>query len=335
MILVTGATGLLGTHVLYELASSGQCVRALFRDYKKIELTKQLLKYYQPDNHNTLEQFIEWKECDILDIVQLNEAMEGITHIYHCAAIVSFKNGEFSRLITANREGTANVVNIALAHQVKKLCHVSSTAAVGKPLTTKNTVVRETNKWEQNEATTGYAISKHLAEKEVWRGIEEGLNAVIVNPCVILGPGNWNESSLTIFRAIQKGMWFYPPGANAIVDARDVAKRMIFLMNSPVHSERFLIIGEHVSFKKLFDGIASKIGKRKPFIPVKKWLIGISWRMASLVSFLTQKPTSLTKQSAITAFSTTTYSTDKMDELYPETYIKLEDIIENVTMFNN
>src|SRR5690606_22320218 len=211
----------------------------------------------------------------------------------------------------------------AIENKVKKFCHVSSTAAVGKSNKDPDKIVVESNKWEQNESTTGYAISKYLSEKEVWRGIEEGLNAVIVNPCVILGPGNWDESSLTIFRAISKGMRFYPPGANAIVDVRDVAFRMIKLMELPVHAERYLIVGQNITFKTLFDTIANRLGKKKPNILVSKWLMGISWRIAGLFSFITRRPTALTRQSTQSAFATTRYSTEKIDAIIPKNYYNI------------
>lgn len=334
MILVTGATGLLGMHVVYELVSNDQTVRALYRNPDKIAYFKKLVDFYNPESSDELFAKIEWIKADILDIVELTEAMEGVTEVYHCAAIVSFRNRGFTNLITTNRQGTANLVNLAIERKVKKFCHVSSTAAIGKSTKDPDKIVVESNKWEQNESTTGYAISKYLSEKEVWRGIEEGLNAVIVNPCVILGPGNWNESSLTIFRAISNGMLFYPPGANAIVDARDVASRMVKLMKLPVHSERYLIVGQNISFKDLFDTIAIRLGKKPPIIRVRKWLMGISWRVAGIFSFFMRRPTALTRQSTQSAFSITRYSTEKIDAIISENYYNISDTVNNAVLFH-
>ncbi len=333
MILVTGATGLLGMHVVYELVSTGQPVRALYRNPDKIAYVKKLVDFYSPESSDELFAKIEWAKADVLDIIELTEAMDGVTEVYHCAAIVSFRNRGFTNLITTNRQGTSNLVNLAIEKKVKKFCHVSSTAAVGKSTKDPDKIVVESNKWEQNESTTGYAISKYLSEKEVWRGIEEGLNAVIVNPCVILGPGNWDESSLTIFRAINNGMRFYPPGANAIVDARDVAFRMIQLMELPVHAERYLIVGQNITFKQLFDAIALRLGKRPPSIRVRKWLMGISWRVAGVFSFFMRRPTALTRQSTQSAFSTTRYSTEKIDSIIPENYYNIIETVDNAVRF--
>lgn len=334
MDLVSGSTGLLGMHVLYDLTAKGRHVRALFRNKNKISLVRGLFEFYDPENVEEKWSLIEWFECDILDVFQLEKAFEGISDVYHCAATVSFRRREFSSMITTNRYGTANMVNLSIDHNVRKFCHVSSTAAVGKSVRNQSKDVVETDKWEQNPDTTGYAVSKYLSEKEVWRGIEEGLNAVIVNPCVILGPGDWNESSLTIFRAIHKGLRFYPPGANAIVDVRDVSKRMLTLMDSEISSERFLIIGENITYKKLFDTIADALDKKKPTIRVNKLLMGVSWRLAAFFSFITGKPTALTKQSTKSAFSVTRYSSEKIDNWIPTKYYSVKESVDNSVQFS-
>ena len=333
MDLVTGATGLLGMHVVYDLAVSGRNVRALYRNPEKIKLVEQLFAFYQGENNSLFRTNVEWLKCDILDVVELDQALKGVEDVYHCAATVSFRRREFSAMINTNRYGTANVVNLCLDNNVRKLCHVSSTAAIGKSDKNVGRMVVESDKWEQNDQTSGYAISKYLAEKEVWRGIEEGLKAVIVNPCVILGPGNWNESSLTIFRAISKGLRFYPPGANAVVDVRDVSSRMLILMKSNIQAERYLIIGENLTYKKLFDAIAEELKRPKPTIRVNKLLMGISWRIAQLFSFITRKPTAITKQSSISAFSVTTYSSKKINDIYSEKYIPLSNTVKNTVGF--
>jgi dihydroflavonol-4-reductase len=334
MILVTGATGLLGMHVVYSLALEGNKIRALYRNPEKIEFVNQLIRFYSPEQSEVISKSIEWFHCDIEDLVQLEDAFDSITDVYHCAAVVSFTTSDFSGMMETNRTGTANVVNIAIEKKIRKLCHVSSTAAVGKSSKNNHDIVVEANKWEQSVDTSGYAITKYSAEKEVWRGIEEGLNAVIVNPCVILGPGNWNESSLTLFRTIHKGLHFYPPGANAIVDVRDVVSRMRQLMNMPISSERFLIIGKNLSFKELFDVIATRMGKKTPKFSVQPWMMGIAWRIASVYSFITGKPASLSRQTASSAFSTTRYSTDKIDAILPIPYFSLEEAVDNTIRFH-
>ena len=252
MILVTGSSGLVGSHVLYDLIQKKEPVLAMYRSEKRKARIEQLFNYY----NQTLDQSvdfnaIEWVQSDILDIDSFEEAIKDVDQVVHCAALVSFHRMDFSRCISINRTGTANVVNLCLKHGIKKLCYISSTAALG----TKDSPVTEKSPWTPGKEVSGYSISKHGAEKEVFRGIAEGLNASIVNPCVILGPGHWYRSSLTIMHAASRGMRFYPSGANAIVDARDVSQIVLRLLESKESGEKYLLIGKNNSFAELFGRI--------------------------------------------------------------------------------
>lgn len=335
MILLTGATGLLGAHVLYDLTKSGHRVRALYRNENRIDHVKHLFAYYSSQDFETLWLNIEWFKSEIDDLVELEGAFQGVERVIHCAAMVSFRNDDFKKLVQINRYGTANMVNLALKHKVKWFCHASSTAAVGKSPERDNLNINEKSKWLEDVEVSGYAMSKYLSEKEVWRGVEEGLPAVMVNPCVIFGPGNWDESSLTIFRAVERGLKFYAPGSNAFVDVRDISKRIMFLMQEHIVGERYLIVGENLTFKRMTTTIATRLGKKAPNIAVPQWLMGLAWRFAAVFSFLTQKPTALTKDATKSAFSNTSYSTKKIDFLYPHTYVTLEDCVDNVVNFRD
>lgn len=332
-ILVTGATGLLGSHVLVELLKTNQNIRALYRNPEKIKKTEKIIQYYFPQNYVEKNNNIEWFKADILDIYALEKAFENIAIVYHCAAMVSFRRRDFSKMVQINRFGTENMVNFALSNNVNHFCHVSSTAAVGKPEKIQEKIVQETNKWEENAGTSGYGITKHLAEKEVWRGIEEGLNAVIVNPCVLFGPGNWNESSLTIFRTVAKGLRFYTPGANAVVDARDVAEIMVALVNKNVKNERFLLIGENLRFYDLLGKIALRLGKKPPTMQTPRFFAAIVWRLAAIISLVTSKKSSLTKETVHSAYSHTSYSNGKIVQELNFKFKTVDEAIDNVVNF--
>ena len=327
MIFVTGGTGLLGSHLLFELTKSATPVKAIFRNASKLEVVKRVFKFY--DQQNGLERFnsIQWVNCDVLDVVTLAEEMEGSSHVYHCAAIVSFHRRDFNAIMKVNREGTANVVNCALDLGIEKLCYVSSTAAIGNG--NNDPIVTEETKWKQSPTTSGYSIAKYSAEKEVWRGIEEGLNAVIVNPCVIIGAGDWNESSMTMFRTIDKGLKFYTEGENAFVDARDIAEIMQKLMLSNIQNERFLCIGENAAFKTLFDKIALRLNKKQPTILVKPWLMGITWRLMALISLLPRIKSPITQETARSAFGKTVYSNEKIKKALDFKFRTLDQMVEN------
>lgn len=326
MILVTGGTGLLGSHLLYQLSLEGQPIRALYRHEDRIKNVEKLFHYYNPEKSKALFSTIEWVRGDILDIISLEESFQDVTVVYHCAALVSFAKRDFYQLMKTNREGTANIVNTCLDFGVKKLCYVSSTASIGGE---NFTTVTEKTKWELTPETSGYSISKYSAEKEVWRGVEEGLDCIIVNPSVLFGAGNWDESSLTIFRTIQNGLRFYTSGSNAFVDARDVAEIMVRLTNSDTKNQRYLCVGENISFKDVFEKIAVKLGKRPAYINTPKWLIGLTWRLAWFFSLFTGKSAAITRESARSAFNVKEYSSAKIKTHLLFNFRSLDDTIEN------
>ncbi len=309
MILVTGGTGLLGRHLLYKLTAAGNKVKALYRNFDRIERVKKMFKFYNSENATLYFENIIWVEGDILDIPSLEYAMEDCQLVYHCAGMVSFHRRDYFQLMKINREGTANVVNVALSLGINKLCHVSSTAAIGGD---SDQLLNEETQWKQGPNTSGYAISKYSAEKEVWRGIEEGLDALIVNPSVIFGAGYWDESSLTIFRTVSKGLKYYTPGKNAFVDARDVAEIMMNLMNSGIKNERFLCVGENIQFKSLLDLIATQLGKPVPHKPAPEWAMGIICKLAWLISKFQDKKPTITTETARTSFKSMEYDNSKV-----------------------
>jgi nucleoside-diphosphate-sugar epimerase len=327
MVFVTGGTGLLGTHVLIELTGRGHAIRALYRDPSKIRKAETIFNHYLGESSKKQFSKIEWVEGDILDIVSLEEAMKGCDAVYHCAAMVSFRKRDFKRLMKINKEGTANVVNVALDKGVTVFCHVSSTATIGK--STEKDIQDESNKWVKKEGTSNYAISKYSSETEVWRGSEEGLNVVIVNPSVIFGAGDWNEGSLSIFKVVKKGLKFYTPGANAFVDARDVAFALCELAERKIYKERFLVFSENRAYRSVFDEMASVFKVKPPHIETKKWMAGIAWRIEGILAFLFGKKQNITKETAHSAMTTTVFSNEKIKERIGMEFIPIDQSIKD------
>jgi dihydroflavonol-4-reductase len=330
MILVTGGTGLIGSHLLYELMKSDLPVRAIYRDKLRIDRVRKLFDFYSNGNPHRFNN-IEWVNADVLDIVSLEDAFVGVTHVYHCAAQVSFVRRDFKKMMKINREGTSNMLSFALANNIQKFGHVSSTAAIGGQ---ENELTTEKTKWIASDKTSGYAVTKYSSEKEVWRAKEEGMDVLILNPSVIFGAGDWNESSLTIFRSVKKGLKFYTPGQNAFVDARDVATIFKKLMESDVKNERFLCISENVKFRDVFQSIAKRMGKKGPTISTPKWLVGFAWRLAGIWAWLTRTTPSITKETVKSAFSTMNYSNEKVCKTLDYTFISVDDAIENALKFD-
>jgi nucleoside-diphosphate-sugar epimerase len=304
-ILVTGGTGFLGSYIIKELIEKGHSVRAIRRGNK--------LPFYIPKE---ILDKVQWMDGDILDVVALEDAMDDIDTVIHSAGVVSFVKKERKRMYRVNVEGTANIVNIALEKNVRRLIYVSSVAALGR--TTTGGTVNEERKWELSKANTHYAKSKHNGELEVWRGISEGLNGVILNPSTILGFGDWNSSSCAIFKKIYDEFNWYTPGINGFVGVEDVARVVSMLLESDISGQRFIVNSDNWSFKKLMDTIADSFGKKKPSRQSTPFLLGLAWKMEELKSLLNGSRPLLTRESAKVAVSKTYFENDKLLAAFPE-----------------
>ncbi len=300
MKFVTGGTGLVGAHLLLELVKRGDQVRALKRKTSNLNHTVKIFSWYTPE-YKSLFDKIHWVEGDILDYFATEDMLYGVDEVYHCAALVSFLSSEKRMMIHNNVQGTANLVNASLFQGVKKFCQVSSIAALGR--TSDGTPVTETTSWLPNKKNTGYSVSKFYSEAEVWRGIQEGLNAVIVNPSMILGPGNWESGSPRLFKTVYDGLLFYTRGVTGYVDVADVVRAILFLMKDEnfqkCKNQRFLLSAENLSFKELFSAIADELNKKRPRYYVPDALLGIAWRASALGSLFTGKPPALTRDTLV------------------------------------
>ena len=330
MILVTGATGLVGSHLLYEICKRKEKVRALKRDRSQIDDVRHVFSYYTEDADALFKQ-IEWVDADVLDIPALEVAFEGVDQVYHCAGWISFHSKHRSRMVKTNVQGTENIVNLCLSKGVKKLCHVSSVAAIG--FSEDGSSVNETKVWKDGPKNSYYAISKYQAELEVWRGMEEGLSAVIVNPSIILGPGNWNKGSAKLFQQIGKGMPFYMGGSNGFVDVRDVVKAMTQLMGTDIHSERFILNSENRSYKETFDFIADALQKKRPSRKISPLLSAFAWRFLKIISLFTGKTPVLTKETAAAGNRVSRYQSDKIKDAIGFSFVPVKDSCKTFSSF--
>ena len=308
-ILVTGGTGFLGSYIIKLLVEKGYGVRAIRRSNK-------IPSWIPVAIFNTTSTgSVEWVDGDVLDVVALQDAMEGVDKIIHSAAVVSFVKKERKKMYQVNVDGTANVVNMALEKNIKRFVHISSVASLGR--TAGGGHVNEEKKWEESKVNTHYAKSKYKAEVEVWRAVSEGLNAVILNPSTILGYGDWHSSSCAIFKNIHDGFKWYTSGINGFVDVEDVAKAAVLLMESKITEQRFIINGDSWPFKKLQDTIADGFGKKRPSKLATPFLLNMAWRVGKFKSFFTGKKQLLTKESARVALSKTYFDNDKILNALP------------------
>ncbi|SEJ46820.1 Nucleoside-diphosphate-sugar epimerase [Dyadobacter koreensis] len=323
-ILITGATGLVGSTVARQLLAENHTVFALVRSGSDRSLL------------DDIEKNIQWIEGDILDIKSLEEAMEQVEYVVHTAAVVSFIPKDRKMMYKVNMEGTANVVNVCLKSDIKKLCHVSSIAALGRPDSRKiidgqDMVIDEEQRWEESPENSEYAKSKYLAELEVWRGIEEGLNAVIVNPTLILGEGDWSKSSTQIFRYVYQEKPFYTEGIANYVDVQDVAKAVVQLLSSDITGERFLLNAGSISYQSLFNSIADSMGKKRPSFKVGPGLAGVIWRVEAIRTWLMGTKPLITKETAQSSARRFRYNNGKIKKAIGFEFQPIEKTIARVS----
>ncbi len=314
MIFVTGASGLVGSHLIQSLLFKGKKVRALYR---------QSVPVFAGSDQ------CEWIKGDILDPIGLTEALEGVDYVYHCAAIVSFAPGAAAKMLQSNVEGTANVVNACLVQQIKKLIFVSSVAALGR--IRENEAIDETMNWTPETSNSVYGQSKYLAELEVWRAMEEGLPMAIVNPVIILGAGDWNNGSSGIFKSAYNEFPWYTKGMSGFVDVLDVVDAMQLLMESEVTGQRYVLSADNMHYRDLFNSIATAFNKRLPYKKVTPFLAGIVWRLEALKGLITGKAPLLTKETAATAQAVVKFNNRKFLDAFPNfKYRNLEETIQRV-----
>jgi nucleoside-diphosphate-sugar epimerase len=308
MILVTGGTGLLGSHLLLELTRSGKRVRAIKRSSSNTEMVRKVFSYYV-SNPDELAGKIEWVDAELMDFGSIEDAMEGVEEVYHCGAVVSFYPKDHKTMLKVNIEGTANLVNKAIEIKVSKFCYVSSVATLGRA--ENNDVSTEETYWVPSKKNSVYSISKYGAEREIWRGMEEGLNAVIINPSVIMGPGFWQDNS-GLFRLVWEGLKYYTRGINGYVDVRDICTAMVRLMDENHFGQRFICSAENLSYQDFFSLIAKHFGKPAPSVNVPATMTSIAWRVEAIRSFFTGSKPEVTREMATTTSQVYTYSSEKL-----------------------
>jgi nucleoside-diphosphate-sugar epimerase len=314
---------------MIDLLKKKESVKATFTRNSNLEDVRKLFKFYKIEN---LFQQIEWVEMNLTDSTQVYDAIKEVDHVYHVAAIVSFNKKDRNKIKNINIVGTSNVVDACIHEKVKKLGFISSVAAIGRKENKEN-IYDEKNKWSFSKANSFYAISKYKAENEVWRGIQEGLNAVITNPGIILGPSNWDRSSTTIFKQIHKGLSHYPSGINGFVDVRDVSRSIIELVNSKINAEKFIVVGENISYEKVFKTIAEKFNVSAPQKLVSKKLLELAWRLEAVRSFMLRTSPKITKETARTSSQKNYYSNEKIKTSLNYQFNNIEESIKNSVEF--
>lgn len=307
LVLVTGATGFVGSYLLRHLLQKGLTIRALRRKNSSMALVADVAHQ------------VQWAEADVTDVGALEDAFEGVTHVFHCAALVSFHPREAEKMKKINGEGTANIVNLCLDFGVKRLVHVSSIAALGRD--SKRPHLDENCKWVESKHNSRYAQSKYAAEMEVQRGVAEGLSAAMVNPSVIVGSRDWEEGMAGFFKKIDQGLKFCPSGGSGFVDVRDVVRFMTLLMESEDSGQRYILNSDNLSHRAFFAMIAKELGVKPPPVTVGPFLAEVAWRVEWLKEKILGAKPMATKESARASVTNYTYANEKSRSVFGFEYI--------------
>jgi len=327
MVLVTGGTGLVGAHLLLHLVENGDAVRAIYRNTTSIQKTKYLFALYKKES---LFEKIEWVQADITDIPSLEMVFENVEYVYHCAALISFDPTDEDLLRKTNIEGTANIVNFCIAKAVKKLCFLSSIAALGD-LKNNEKIITEESEWNPEKQHSDYAISKYGAEMEIWRGQQEGLDTVIVNPGIIIGPGFLEQGSGKLFKRVANGLSFYTKGVTGFIAVPDVVRITIQLMKNEYSNERFTLIAENLIFRDLLNAIADFLNVKRPFMHASPLIMNLLYRIDWFISTVFRQKRKLDRSTAKASYARNQYSNEKIMRVLGVEFLDIHRYIKGIS----
>lgn len=313
MILVTGATGIVGAQIVRDLVSNKKPLKATRRTSSNISWLSDI------------ENSIEWVEADLVDLPSLEKAFENVEYVIHCAAVVSFDNSNDLLMEKVNVEGTKNMLALSQKYNIKKFIHISSVAAIGRELN--NSEITEEAKWVQSSLNTAYAVSKYQSELEVWRAQEEGLSTAILNPSVVLGPGPWDNSSLNLFKHVKNGPPVYPIGSINCVDVRDVSEAALKLLGNKIEGERFILNSEMLTYKRFFSMVAKAMNKKPPRIKISPSLAIFAASLLKVVRVLTGKKSNITKEAVILSQLNIMFSSKKAERVLGVSFKPVEESV--------
>ena len=327
MVLVTGGTGLVGAHLLLYLVETGESVRAIYRNLESIQKTKSLFSLYKKE---VLFEKIDWIQADIIDVPSLEPAFENVEYVYHCAALISFDPKDEELLRKTNIEGTANIVNFCIAKSVKKLCFLSSISALGD-LKENEKIITEEAEWNPEKPHSDYAISKYGAEMEIWRGQQEGLETVIVNPGVIIGPGFWEQGSGLLFKKVSKGLRFYTKGTTGFVAVPDVVRMTVELMKNGHSNDRFTLVAENMCFQDLLNTIADALKVKRPSLHASPLLVTLAYKIDWFLSNVLGQKRKLDRATARASYTESRYSNEKIKSSLQTEFLDIHQYIKDIS----
>jgi len=324
MIFVTEATGLVGSHLVCSLLKQGKEVRALKRKDSSLEAIKRVFNY-RLERGDELFRKIEWVEANIRNYEKIDTILKDIKEVYHTAAIVSFNRKLRHEMFDINVGGTEALVELSMKNGIEKFCFVSSTSTLGQA--GEGGMVSEESFWRKSRNTTWYSWTKFNSELEVWKGIAGGLNACIVNPSIIIGPGDWTRGSGKMISTIASGQKFYTGGRTGFVDIRDVVDVMIMLMDRQIFGERFILNSGNLDYIDVFKMISSELGLKAPYLRANRYLTSLAWRLEAFFSMISKRTPLLSREIARSSHSRIAFSNEKIIKALDMKFIPVEESI--------
>lgn len=312
---LTGATGFLGSWTVRTLIDDGHTVRAIRRPSSSMDLLEDVADQ------------VEWIPGDVLDPEALESGMQGVDAVIHAAAYLGFEGQRSQeRLMEVNVGGTAMVVDAALQTGVERLVHVSSIAALGRTEDMRH-CLDETAEWRDSPMNTGYAVSKYRAELEIQRGVAMGLDAVLVNPSIIMGVGRLTENTMQIAdRIARRKLPFRPKGGTNVVDVRDVAAGILEACRSGRTGQRYILAGHNLSWEDILETMGGALGVIPPRRTLPRPVMMSVAGLMEFGSFLFRRPAVITRENVRLSMSVSCYdNTRSREELglsyrpFPET----------------
>lgn len=328
MILITGTTGLVGTHLLAKLVenTNPKQIRALFRTMQKKEFCIATINRIYGNKTAELTKQVDWVVADINAIPELEKSFRDVDFVYHCAGLISNNPSERKLLRKINIEGTANVVNLAIEYRVKKLCHVSSIATLGRKKGEKSYIDEETYRENLNNSSY-YSIAKYGGEMEVWRATQEGLDVVIVNPGVIIGEGFYTSGSGEIFKQVKNKFPFQIKKTTGFVGVVDVVNIMLICMNSQIKNERFIVVENNYVFNDIVKQIANQLEIKPPRFKLQQWMLYLYWLFEIVASRISNYKRKLSLDLIPTLLENNAYSNQKISEKLGYTFTPMSEVI--------
>lgn len=332
MVLITGSSGFVGGHLLVHLHKNGKKIKALRRKTSNFNELKIICDFYNVDFNKVISD-TEWIEGDLLNIESIKSAFDDVDVVYHCAAIVSFGETSPETLKRTNITGTRNLVTLAQQYNISYFAFVSSIGALGQSIG--NALITEETPWREDNNSSLYSNTKYESEQIVWEAIHTGMNAVIVNPGIILGAGDFSRGSLRFFSQVEKGMPFYTSQQTGYVDVRDVCSVIQILVERKIYNQRFTLVSENLTNKELFSMIARGLGKTPPFILLGHNALNFAGWIDRLISKITGKKVLLTNEIIHSATKKECYSSQKIRKVLDFTFIPINKCIKDALFRKN